>query len=96
MPLNSSVPPEGVTPLSSVGLDAPETTRPLPPLDGYHVLNDMLLKRPLFATPEQARIGQGILLVLVMTRVVEKVLSFCTGYMWDALINVVLRVLAAV
>ena len=67
---------------------------PLPPLDGYHVLNDTLLRRPLFASAEQARIGQGILLALVMTRVVDKVLSFVTGHMWDGLITVVLNVIA--
>ena len=32
---------------------------PLPPLDGYHVLNDLALKRPLFATQRAAMGGQG-------------------------------------
>ena len=40
---------------------------PLPPLDGYHVLNDLVLKRPLFASPRAAMAGQGILILLMVT-----------------------------
>ena len=33
---------------------------PIPPLDGYHVLNDLVLKRrQLFANPQTARIASG-------------------------------------
>jgi len=39
---------------------------PLPPLDGYHVLNDLVLKRPLFADIKAQRIGTGILFALIM------------------------------
>lgn len=40
---------------------------PIPPLDGYHVLNDLVLKRPLFASPRAAMAGQGILILLMVT-----------------------------
>lgn len=39
---------------------------PLPPLDGYHVLNDLMLKRPLFATEKAVRIGGGIMMALIL------------------------------
>jgi len=38
---------------------------PIPPLDGYHVLNDLILKRPLFADPRMMRIGFLGLIILV-------------------------------
>ncbi|MDO4355350.1 MAG: site-2 protease family protein [Clostridia bacterium] len=39
---------------------------PIPPLDGYHVLNDLILHRTdLFATQQIARIGSGILLLIL-------------------------------
>lgn len=52
---------------------------PFPPLDGYHVLNDVILKRPLFASLKQARIGEGILFVLILTGLLDKYISFCLG-----------------
>ena len=39
---------------------------PLPPLDGYHVLNDVMLKRPLFASEKAVRIGGGIMMALIL------------------------------
>ena len=48
---------------------------PIPPLDGYHVLNDVILKRPLFASLQAARIGQGIMILLLWTGALGKVLS---------------------
>lgn len=39
---------------------------PLPPLDGYHVMNDLLLRRPLFASAKAQRTGWLILVVLIM------------------------------
>ena len=49
---------------------------PIPPLDGYHVLNDLLLKKSLFANPNTARIASSALFVLVMTGVVGRVLGW--------------------
>lgn len=39
---------------------------PVPPLDGYHVLNDLVLKRPLFADYKAQRMGTSILFALIM------------------------------
>ena len=50
---------------------------PIPPLDGYHVLNDLVLRRrQLFANPQTARIASTALLVLVVTGVVGRVLGW--------------------
>ena len=48
---------------------------PLPPLDGYHVLNDLLLRRPLFATRKAERTADMILLVLMFSGVLGRGLS---------------------
>ena len=46
---------------------------PIPPLDGYHVLNDLVLRRrQLFANPQTARIASTVLFVLVITGVVGR------------------------
>ena len=49
---------------------------PLPPLDGYHVLNDLVLKRPLFASPRAAMAGQGILILLMVTDILPWFLNW--------------------
>ena len=48
---------------------------PVPPLDGYHVLNDLVLKRSLFASAQVARYASAALFVLVMTGAVGRVLG---------------------
>ena len=58
---------------------------PIPPLDGYHVFNDLLLRRSLFANPQTARIASTALFVLSMSGalgrglswVITRVLSCC-------------------
>ena len=49
---------------------------PVPPLDGYHVLNDLVLRRSLFANPRTAQITHSLLFVLVMTGVVGRGLGW--------------------
>ena len=49
---------------------------PIPPLDGYHVLNDLLLKRPLFAPEKAARIGFGVMIALILLGNVSEKLDF--------------------
>jgi len=58
---------------------------PIPPLDGYHVLNDLILKRPLFANVQAARIGMVALLVLVWSGVIGKVLTVCVSGMFNGM-----------
>jgi len=57
---------------------------PVPPLDGYHVLNDLLLKRSLFASPKASRIAYGILMALIfftdiISRLIGAVENACMG-----------------
>ncbi|MBQ3423872.1 MAG: site-2 protease family protein [Clostridia bacterium] len=50
---------------------------PVPPLDGYHVFNDLLLRRrQLFADPRTARIASTVLFVLVITGVLGRALGW--------------------
>lgn len=50
---------------------------PVPPLDGYHVLNDLLLRRNLFASPKVARIAYGALLCLIFfTDLIDRLIMF--------------------
>ena len=48
---------------------------PVPPLDGYHVLNDLFIRRPLFATPRSQQIGMGLLYLAAFTGVLSDVLG---------------------
>ena len=50
---------------------------PVPPLDGYHVLNDLFLRRgQLFANPNTVRIASTALFVLSMTGYLGKALGW--------------------
>ena len=49
---------------------------PVPPLDGYHVLNDLLLKRDLFASQKVSRTSMGLLYLLMFTGILGKIISF--------------------
>jgi Zn-dependent protease len=52
---------------------------PIPPLDGYHVLNDVILRRSLFASQRAMMIGQFVLIALVFSGVFGRVLSVVTN-----------------
>ena len=56
---------------------------PIPPLDGYHVLNDLVLRRSLFADPRTARAASSVMFVLVLTGAVGKVL----GWLMDGVLS---------
>ncbi|MBR3504103.1 MAG: site-2 protease family protein [Clostridia bacterium] len=49
---------------------------PIPPLDGYHVLNDLILKRPLFVSPQAARIGQLVMIGLLWSGYLGRGLNY--------------------
>ena len=57
---------------------------PVPPLDGYHVLNDLILKRNLFAGEKVARVGQAVLFALVLTGFLSKGISWVLNFILDA------------
>ena len=49
---------------------------PVPPLDGYHVANDLLLKRSLFATEKVQRAAMGVMLLLMFSGLLGQGLSY--------------------
>jgi len=50
---------------------------PVPPLDGYHVLNDLFLRRSnLFADPRTVRVTSGVMMLLVFTGALGRVLGW--------------------
>ena len=61
---------------------------PVPPLDGYHVLNDLVLKRSLFASAQVARTATMILFLLLFTGA----LGTGLGYVINAVMGGVGRV----
>lgn len=48
---------------------------PVPPLDGYHVFNDLLLRRQLFAPRQAAMVGQIVLIALIFTGALRRLLG---------------------
>ena len=61
---------------------------PLPPLDGFHILNDTLLKGKLNLNYNLHRITHALLMVLLLTGVLNKVLSFCVTNVYEAVLRV--------
>ena len=69
---------------------------PIPPLDGYHVLNDLLMRRrQLFASPQTARIASTVLFVLVITGVVGRAIGWLDTRILTGAGNVAASVLKA-
>lgn len=59
---------------------------PVPPLDGYHVLNDLLLRKSPFASPKVSRIAYGVLMVLIFcTPVISKLILFVENLLMTGL-----------
>ena len=52
---------------------------PIPPLDGYHVLNDLVLRRNLYSSARAAQIGYVVMLVLVLSGLLSEALGFITN-----------------
>ena len=68
---------------------------PVPPLDGYHVLNDLILKRPLFADFKVQRMGTRSMFFLIIIGnisprldVISIVINFVTGQMMSAFTSI--------
>ena len=51
---------------------------PISPLDGYHVLNDLVLRRSLYASSRAGQIGYVVMLVLLFSGVLSRALGFVT------------------
>ena len=60
---------------------------PIPPLDGYHIFNDLLLKGRFQLDYQGFRIAQVVLLVLMMTGVLSSVLSAANSTVYGAVID---------
>lgn len=68
---------------------------PLPPLDGYHALNDLVLRRSLFASRNSAMVGQAILYMGVITGVLTEVLGMIYEWVLSGAGGVMVAVLRA-
>lgn len=53
---------------------------PIPPLDGYHVLNDMILKKQLFASRRVSEIATCVTILLVLTGVIGKAINYVLNF----------------
>ena len=61
---------------------------PLPPLDGFHVLNDTILKGKLRLNYNLHRITHALLMLLLLTGVLTDVLHFMTSNLYEAVLRV--------
>lgn len=63
---------------------------PIPPLDGYHVLNDLVIKKSLFAPYKVMQAGRALLLILMLTGLLDKGLSWAVNGFFQAVGRLVL------
>ena len=65
---------------------------PIPPLDGYHLLNDTLLKGRLQLNMQTFRITQVALIVLVMSGLLDTILYKGSEFIGSALVRSVMQI----
>ncbi len=65
---------------------------PIPPLDGFHVLNDVLLKGKLSLNPQFFQIAQMVLMVLCFTGALTGLLHLITGAIEGGVLHLFLLV----
>lgn len=63
---------------------------PFPPLDGFHIVNDTILKGKLRLNYSLHRITHGLLMVLLLTGVLSEVLYFLNSNLYEAVLRVFL------
>ena len=67
---------------------------PFPPLDGYHIVNDILLKGRLRLSQETLIICHIVFLVLCYTtNIITRLMSVVGGAVWDAVFSFYLNIL---
>ena len=67
---------------------------PIPPLDGYHVLNDLVLRRnTLFASQRAEQVGYIVMLAPLFSGILGEAISFVTQYAYQGLGTVVAAIL---
>lgn len=65
---------------------------PIPPLDGFHLLNDTLLKGKLQLNQRMFQIAYFILLALCFTGILDKLLSFLNSNVYSAVVRFLLMI----
>lgn len=68
---------------------------PIPPLDGFHVLNDLILKSKLSMNPQFFQIAQFILIALCFTGALSGILSTITGAIEGGMYNLLTAIAGA-
>lgn len=68
---------------------------PVPPLDGYHVLNDLVLKGKLFASQKIAGAGMAIIMVLSFTGVLSDIMSTIMGGIQSGVLSAISFIMGA-
>ncbi|MBN1778426.1 MAG: site-2 protease family protein [Clostridiales bacterium] len=68
---------------------------PIPPLDGFHVFNDLILKGRLRITPQFQRAAQIVFLLLIFTGVLGTGLLYVTEAIQGGVLNLYLVILGA-
>lgn len=63
---------------------------PVPPLDGFHIVNDVLLRGKLYMTRRVYEVAWGAMAVLMYTGAFDGVLSFCVTHVYDGVLSVCL------
>lgn len=78
--------------LSSINLSlAIFNLLPIPPLDGYHLFNDLLFKGRIRLTGQQFRIAQMALMVVCLSGILGRFLSGAHSAVFDAVYNLFAR-----
>ena len=65
---------------------------PIPPLDGFHILNDVVLRGRLTLNQNMFQITQVVLIALCLTGALTGILSSVTGAVEDAVLNLMLAI----
>jgi len=68
---------------------------PIPPLDGFHVFNDLILKGRLRITPQFQRGAQIVFLLLIFSGVLGTGLLYVTNFIQSGVLNLYLAILGA-
>lgn len=69
---------------------------PIPPLDGSHIANDLIFKGKLFASQQVGRIGFGVLMILSVTGILGKVMTFLGDGLQSGVLWVISAIMGAV
>lgn len=81
--------------LSSINLSlAIFNLLPIPPLDGYHLVNDLLLKGRMQLTRQQFQITQAVLIVVCMSGLLTNLLSRAHTAAFNAALRLFIRLFA--